>query len=91
VRVLPSSAQEEEEAARGHGGFCSLRHTFCLAEPGCKAAERLEHGDTPRPRVVEAALAALSTLVENAMEGRAAAAEGGGRPATTRKQNVFVG
>jgi DNA-binding transcriptional ArsR family regulator len=59
---------------RVHGGFCSLRHSFCLAQPGCKAVERLvaclEHAD---PRVVEAALAALSTLVgdavENATEG----------------------
>ncbi|TVT97711.1 hypothetical protein EJB05_57031, partial [Eragrostis curvula] len=59
---------------RVHGGFCSLRESFCLAEPGCKAVERLvaclEHGDA---RVVEAALAALSTLVgdsvENATEG----------------------
>jgi hypothetical protein len=59
---------------RVHGGFCSLRHTFCLAEPGCKAVERLvaclEHADAP---VVEAALAALSTLVgdavDNATEG----------------------
>lgn len=59
---------------RVHGGFCSLRETFCLAEGGCKAVERLvaclEHAD---PRVVEAALAALSTLlgdgVANATEG----------------------
>ncbi|XP_062220874.1 U-box domain-containing protein 24-like [Phragmites australis] len=49
---------------RVHGGFCSLRETFCLVETGCKAVERLvaclEHADA---RVVEAALAALSTLV----------------------------
>lgn len=59
---------------RVHGGFCSLRETFCLAEGGCKAVERLvaclEHADA---RVVEAALAALSTLVgdgvANATEG----------------------
>ncbi|OEL21789.1 U-box domain-containing protein 44 [Dichanthelium oligosanthes] len=59
---------------RVHGGFCSLRETFCLAEVGCKAVERLvaclEHADA---RVVEAALAALSTLVgdgvANATEG----------------------
>jgi hypothetical protein len=59
---------------RVHGGFCSLRETFCLAESGCKAVERLvaclEHADD---RVVEAALAALSTLVgdgvANATEG----------------------
>lgn len=56
---------------RVHGGFCSLRETFCLAEG---AVERLvaclEHSDA---RVVEAALAALSTLmgdaVANATEG----------------------
>ncbi|KAL6591274.1 hypothetical protein ACP70R_049777 [Stipagrostis hirtigluma subsp. patula] len=59
---------------RVHGGFCSLRETFCLAEAGSKAVERLvaclEHADA---RVVEAALAALSTLLgdgaENATEG----------------------
>ncbi|KAJ1281769.1 hypothetical protein BS78_04G331200 [Paspalum vaginatum] len=59
---------------RVHGGFCSLRETFCLAEGGCKAVERLvaclEHADA---RVVEAALAALSTLMgdaaANATEG----------------------
>ncbi|CAN6245480.1 unnamed protein product [Urochloa humidicola] len=49
---------------RVHGGFCSLRESFCLVEGGCKAVERLvallEHEDA---RVVEAALAALSTLV----------------------------
>ncbi|CAN6232789.1 unnamed protein product [Urochloa humidicola] len=51
---------------RVHGGFCSLRESFCLVEGGCKAVERLvallEHEDA---RVVEAALAALSTLVGN--------------------------
>ncbi|CAN6279485.1 unnamed protein product [Urochloa humidicola] len=49
---------------RVHGGFCSLRESFCLVEGGCKAVERLvallEHADA---RVVEAALAGLSTLV----------------------------
>ncbi|KAK8463635.1 hypothetical protein SEVIR_1G386400v4 [Setaria viridis] len=59
---------------RVHGGFCSLRESFCLAEGGCKAVERLvaclEHADAP---VVEAALVALSTLlgdgVANTAEG----------------------
>ena len=59
---------------RVHGGFCSLRESFCLAEGGCKAVEQLvaclEHADA---RVVEAALAALSTLmgdsIANAAEG----------------------
>jgi hypothetical protein len=59
---------------RVHGGFCSLRESFCVAEGGCKAVERLvaclEHADAP---VVEAALAALSTLlgdgVANMTEG----------------------
>ncbi|RLN08862.1 U-box domain-containing protein 44-like [Panicum miliaceum] len=59
---------------RVHGGFCSLRESFCLAEDGCKAVERLvaclEHADA---RVVEAALAALSTLVG---DGVASVAEG---------------
>lgn len=57
---------------RVHGGFCSLRETFCLAQPGAKAVERLvaclDHLDAG---VVEAALAALSTLVGDGVEDAA--------------------
>ncbi|PUZ78425.1 hypothetical protein GQ55_1G451500 [Panicum hallii var. hallii] len=70
----PAPAPGALGTCRVHGGFCSLRESFCLAEGGCKAVERLvaclEHADA---RVVEAALAALSTLVG---DGVANAAEG---------------
>ncbi|CAL4967817.1 unnamed protein product [Urochloa decumbens] len=60
----PKQQQPAPGTCRVHGGFCSLRESFCLVEGGCKAVERLvallEHADE---RVVEAALAALSTLV----------------------------
>ncbi|VAI52274.1 unnamed protein product [Triticum turgidum subsp. durum] len=62
---------------RVHGGFCSLRESFCLAEGGAggKAVERLVAClDHLNPEVVEAALAALATLVGDGVE----AAEGVG-------------
>ncbi|KAL6911199.1 hypothetical protein ACP4OV_000004 [Aristida adscensionis] len=68
---LSSSAKTtKKQRAAGacgvHGGVCSLRETFCLAEG--KAVERvvalLEHGEA---RVVEAALGAVSTLVGDAV------------------------
>nr|CAB3451618.1 unnamed protein product [Digitaria exilis] len=62
---------------RVHGGLCSLRESFCLVDGKAAAAaavERLvaclEHADA---RLVEAALAALSTLLG---DGVASAAEG---------------
>ncbi|KAL5209019.1 hypothetical protein ABZP36_004642 [Zizania latifolia] len=70
----PASASAAASAGvcRVHGGFCSLRETFCLAQPdGNKAVERLvaclDHLDG---RVVEAALAALSTLVCDGVDAR---------------------
>uniref|UniRef100_A0A0D9VX27 RING-type E3 ubiquitin transferase n=1 Tax=Leersia perrieri TaxID=77586 RepID=A0A0D9VX27_9ORYZ len=67
-----SSSARPVGICRVHGGFCSLRDTFCLAqEDGCKAVERLvaclDHLDG---KVVEAALAALSTLVSDGVDAR---------------------
>ncbi|KAG8061978.1 hypothetical protein GUJ93_ZPchr0003g17175 [Zizania palustris] len=68
----PAAAAAPAGVCRVHGGFCSLRETFCLAQSdGCKAVERLvaclDHLDG---RVVEAALAALSTLVCDGVDVR---------------------
>nr|AAP50990.1 unknown protein [Oryza sativa Japonica Group] len=68
----PAAAAVPAGVCRVHGGFCSLRETFCLAQAdGGKAVERLvaclDHLDG---RVVEAALAALSTLVCDGVDAR---------------------
>uniref|UniRef100_A0A0E0KH07 RING-type E3 ubiquitin transferase n=1 Tax=Oryza punctata TaxID=4537 RepID=A0A0E0KH07_ORYPU len=68
----PAEAAVPAGVCRVHGGFCSLRETFCLAQAdGGKAVERLvaclDHLDG---RVVEAALAALSTLVCDGVDAR---------------------
>jgi hypothetical protein len=59
----PSSIQ----LCRVHSGICSIRDNFCILEG--KAVERLinclNHGNK---KVVEAALAALSTLLEDGVE-----------------------
>ncbi|CAM0910867.1 unnamed protein product [Alopecurus aequalis] len=70
-----AAATRQTGVCRVHGGFCSLRETFCLAEGGAggKAVERLVAClDHLNPEVVEAALAALSTLVGDGVD----AAEG---------------
>jgi hypothetical protein len=70
-----AAAARQAGVCRVHGGFCSLRETFCLAEGGTggKAVERLVAClDHLNPEVVEAALAALSTLVGDGVD----AAEG---------------
>ncbi|XP_006651652.2 U-box domain-containing protein 24 [Oryza brachyantha] len=71
-RKPASAAAAAPGVCRVHGGFCSLRETFCLAQAdGGKAVERLvaclDHLDG---RVVEAALAALSTLVVDGVDAR---------------------
>ncbi|KAF0923779.1 hypothetical protein E2562_006737 [Oryza meyeriana var. granulata] len=68
----PAAAATPAGVCRVHGGFCSLRETFCLAQAdGRKAVERLvaclDHLDG---RVVEAVLAALSTLVCDGVDAR---------------------